>query len=211
MFELRREQGRLKELEAAVRFFVQQESAAATWRPGLAVIYSELGREAEARELLETLARHDFADLPRDSMWMVSMSYLADVCVFLRDKNHAGALYEILLPFDGRSVSACNGEVCHGALSRYLGDLAATLERWDEAERHFEDALAMNARMGALPWLAHTQHRYGVMLLARNQPGDRDKAIVLLESGLATARELGMRALEERVVGALSGTSSKLH
>ena len=30
-----------------VRLFVQQNTAADTWRPGLAVIYSELGRTAE--------------------------------------------------------------------------------------------------------------------------------------------------------------------
>ena len=64
---------------------------------------------------------------------------------------------------------------------------------------HFEDALAMNARMGARPWLAHTQHQYAVMLLARHQPGDRDKAMALLDEALTTARELGMHALEGRI------------
>ena len=89
--------------------------------------------------------------------------------------------------------------VCYGAASRYLGMLATTMERWEEAAQHFEDALAMNARMGARPWLAHTQHQYAVMLLARNQPGDRDKAMALFEEALTTARELGMRALEARL------------
>jgi len=89
MFALRREQGRLKELEAAVRFFVQHETAAATSLPGLAVIYSELESVAEARELFETLAQHDFADLPRDSLWMGTMSYLVDTCTFPGDKVRA--------------------------------------------------------------------------------------------------------------------------
>ncbi len=35
MFALRREQGRLKEVEPAIRLFIQQHSAAAAWRPGL--------------------------------------------------------------------------------------------------------------------------------------------------------------------------------
>jgi hypothetical protein len=42
MFLLRREQGRLAELAPAVRYFVRQHTAT-TWRPGLALIYSELG------------------------------------------------------------------------------------------------------------------------------------------------------------------------
>jgi len=44
---LRREQGRLAELAPAVRYFVRQHTAAA-WRPGLALIYSELGLVQEA-------------------------------------------------------------------------------------------------------------------------------------------------------------------
>jgi uncharacterized protein HemY len=85
-------------------------------------------------------------------------------------------------------------------VTRYLGALAATLGRWEEAVRHFEDALAMNTRMEAWPWLAHTQSQYVMMLLARDQPGDSEKAQKLLATALITARELGMRALEERII-----------
>jgi DNA-binding NarL/FixJ family response regulator len=77
--------------------------------------------------------------------------------------------------------------------------LAATMAQWDAAEQHFEDALVMNARIGARPWLAHTQHQYALMLLARNQPGDHEKAVTLLHKALTTARELGMSGLEVRV------------
>jgi DNA-binding NarL/FixJ family response regulator len=38
------------------------------------------------------------------------------------------------------------------------------------------------------------------MLLARNQPGDHAKAMTLLEAALATARELGMHALETHIL-----------
>ena len=209
MFALRREQGRLKELEAAVRFFVQQQTVAATWRPGLALIYSELGQVSEASELFETLALHDFADLPRDSLWMGTMTYLVDVCTFLGDRVRAHTLYQILLPFGGRNVVVSHGVACYGALSRYLGALATTLERWDEAEQHFEDALAMNARMEAYPWLARAQHQYARMLLDR--PGDRDRAVSLLEAALATARELGMNTLEELATIDISQVTEKLH
>src|SRR5215469_16465634 len=181
MFALRREQGRLKELEGAIRFFVQQQTLAGTWRPGLAVIYSELGHKAEARDLFEALAQHDFVDLPRDALWMGTLTYLVDVCTYLEDEVRADLLYRILLPFDGRNVVISTAVACYGAISRYLGALATTLRRWGDAERHFEDATATNTRMGAVPWLAHTQHQYGKMLLARNRTGDRDKAVALLD------------------------------
>ena len=61
----------------------------------------------------------------------------------------------------------------------------------------------MNARMEARPWLAHTQYQYATMLLARDQPGDGEKARELLKAALLTARELGMRALEERITATL--------
>jgi DNA-binding winged helix-turn-helix (wHTH) protein/tetratricopeptide (TPR) repeat protein len=201
MFALRREQGGLKQIEPMVRLFLQEHSAAAAWRPGLAVIYAELGRTAEARAEFETLAQHDFADLPRDTMWMGTMSYLADVCTFLKDCGRAETLYKIMLPFAGRNVVMSSGAACYGALSRYLGALATTLEQWDDAARYFEDALAMNARMDARVWLAHTQEQYAAMLLARRKSGDRKRASALLDAALATARELGMRALEERITG----------
>jgi class 3 adenylate cyclase/tetratricopeptide (TPR) repeat protein len=206
MFTLRREQGRLKELEPAVRYFVQQRSAAAAWRPGLAIIYSELGRRAEARAEFEHLAQRDFADLPSDALWMATVTYLVDVCAFLGDETRAAILYRLLLPYAGHTVVIGSAVACYGALSRYLGALAATLRRWDESERHFEDALAMNARMEAWPWLAHTQHQYATMLLARDQPGDNEKARELLQAALRTARELGMRALEERLTGPAAPT-----
>ena len=110
MFTLRREQGRLKEIEPAVKYFLQQHTAAAAWRPGLALIYSELGRTREAREAFEQLAQNDFADLPRDALWMGCMTYLADVCTFLGDKVRAAILYKILLPFAGRNVVIGNAE-----------------------------------------------------------------------------------------------------
>jgi DNA-binding NarL/FixJ family response regulator len=71
--------------------------------------------------------------------------------------------------------------------------------RWADAERHFQDALAMNARLGARPWLAHTQYQYALLLLVRHQSGDGTQAIALLGEALATARTLGMRALEARL------------
>jgi tetratricopeptide (TPR) repeat protein len=198
MFSLRREQGRLKELEPLVKYFLTQHEEAAAWRPGLAVIYSELGRSHDAQDQFEHLARFDFADIPRDSMWMITMTYLADVCTFLQDKARAATLYKMLLPDAHLNVVIGAAVVCCGAVSRYLGSLAATLEQWSDAQRHFDHALTMNAALGARPFLAHTQYQYAVMLLSRDQPGDSTKAATLLKNALATARELGMRALEEQ-------------
>jgi len=210
MFTLRREQGRLQELEPAVRYFVQQHTTAAAWRPGLALIYSELGRTREARTEFEHLARHDFTDLPRDALWMASMTYLTNVCTFLGDTARAAILYELLLPYAERAVVIGNAVACYGAMSRYLGALATTLGHWDTAAQHFEAALTMNARMEARPWLAHTQYAYATMLLARHQPGDAQQATALFDAALSTARDLGMHALEARLAARMGQTAAPL-
>jgi tetratricopeptide (TPR) repeat protein len=184
MFTLRREQGRLSELAPAVRSFVQLYSASSTWRPGLALIYSELGLEPEARAEFERLAANDFTGLPKDALWSTCIAYLAEVCAFLGDTARAATLYRLLLPYAGYNLLLGFGLVCYGSASRYLGLLATTISRWQEAERHFEHALETNARMGAKPWLAHTQQQYAEMLLARGQPGDREKAVSLLDEAL---------------------------
>jgi hypothetical protein len=108
-------------------------------------------------------------------------------------------LYERLLPYKDVAVLIAGGSLCCGSASRYLGTLATAMACWDEAEQHFEVGLAMNSAMGARPWLAHTQYQYARMLLTRDCSGDSEKAADLLKEALATSRELGMLALDQRI------------
>lgn len=77
---------------------------------------------------------------------------------------------------------------CTGSLSRSLGLVAATMSRFDEAERHFDTALRMNQHLGARPWVAHTEHAYARLLLTREGPGDRERAHGLLYECSETAQ-----------------------
>jgi tetratricopeptide (TPR) repeat protein len=133
-------------------------------------------------------------------MWVTSMTYLAEVCAFLGDTQRADILYQRLLPYAEYNVVVGNANACTGAAARHLGMLATTMSRWAEAEKHFHAALEMNARIRARPYLAHTQQQYAEMLLSRAQPGDRDKAMALLDEALTIASQLGMGALTDRVL-----------
>jgi DNA-binding NarL/FixJ family response regulator len=211
MFTLRRAQGRLQELAPVVRHFVQMSPETSTWRPGLALIYSELGLVEETRTAFERLAAYDFADIPRDARWVACLVYLSEVCTFLGDARRAAVLYQGLLPHDGYTLVVGPTAACYGAAAHYLGLLAATMCRWEEAHRHFTAALAMNARMGAKPALAHTQYAYAKMLLDRAQPDDSTSAMPLLDEALAISLELGMHTLEERVVVLRARVRSQPH
>ena len=88
---------------------------------------------------------------------------------------------------------------------RLLGLLAQTMGNLDKAAEHFEDALAFCRKAGYRPELAWCCCDYADALLARARqaaplPGNRAKAMALLDEALAISRELGMRPLMERVL-----------
>jgi len=135
------------------------------------------------------------------------MAYLSEVCAALGDAARASTLYRMLQPYTGRNLILGGGLVCCGSAERYLGLLSATMSRWTEAIRHFEDAVAMNLKIGAHAPLARTRCDYADMLLARDGPGDGERAAALLQLSLESARALGMHGLDERATGRLAQVS----
>ena len=83
---------------------------------------------------------------------------------------------------------------CDGSLGHAAGVLAACLQHWDDAERHFEHAVAMNDRLGARPAAVRTRRAYAAMLLDRNAPGDQQRAADLITAALAETEQLDMPA-----------------
>jgi DNA-binding SARP family transcriptional activator len=183
--------GAIEEVEPAIRELVAEYPARRVFRCALAYLHARLARLPEAKQALGELAGDDFSALPFDQEWLFGMSLLAETAALLGDTDSAAILYRLLLPWEALNA-VDQGEGIRGSVARYLGLLATTTERWDEAELHFGDALAMNERMGARPWLAHTGHDYARMLHARNGRGDRERAQALLDGALGTYRELGM-------------------
>jgi tetratricopeptide (TPR) repeat protein len=183
--------GGLEEVEPAMRDLVAEFPARPVFRCALVHLHARLGRLPEARQALEDMARDDAAALPFDQEWLYGMSLLGEASALVGDADSAAVLYRLLLPW--RAMNAVDvGEGFRGAVARYLGILAAMLGRTDDAQRHFEDALATNAAMGVRPWLAHTQQDYARMLFSRGAPGDRERSQGLLDAALAIYRDLGM-------------------
>lgn len=197
MYALRREQGRLDELVDVVQQAVVDYPAYPVWRYVLADVFAELGRADDARAALAAHAAEGYP-LYLEMQWLFALGLLADVCRHLDAAGAAAELYELLRPYARRNA-VLPPELSSGAVSRPLGVLAATASSWDSAAAHFQDALELNARMGARPWLARTRCDYALMLVARDTPGDRERADELVTSGAQLAEELGMTALTERL------------
>jgi tetratricopeptide (TPR) repeat protein len=190
-WSLRHERGGLAEITEPVESFAAEYPTFFMFHCLLANLYSRLGHEAKAREQLGRLAANEFADLEVGTEWFAGASLLAEPCAFLAEATYAARLYDALLPYGDYNVIS-QPEFNLGSASRYLGILASTMKRWTDAARHFERSLEMNAKMGAHPAVAHTQHDYARMLLARDQGDDRRRATGLLNEAVENYRKLAM-------------------
>jgi DNA-binding SARP family transcriptional activator len=204
LFVLRRAQGRLAELEDVIRRSIHEYPTLLRFQSVLAHLYGELGSAAEARATFEALLSHDLAHEYVDAEWLFTVSLLADPCARLDDRETAGALYSMLLPYE-RLWAMAPVEAGFGSVARALGVLATTLRRFDDAEGHFEVALETERAMGARPWLAHAQHDLAAMLLARGEPGDDKRARAQLDEAIRTYAELGMDSWAARAQALAAG------
>jgi tetratricopeptide (TPR) repeat protein len=198
LFSLRRAQGRLGELESAVRQFADSLPAMPAWRCALAVLYLDDGREGEARRELEHLAARGFADFPRDNVWMISMALLAELCEGLQDAERAAQVQALLEPFAARNVVSPEG-IFGGPVTRYLALCAAARGDWDAAREHMRAARAAAERLSLGPMLALLALDEARILARRNGPGDAEAACRLLAEARERSGALGVPVIGDKL------------
>lgn len=165
-----------------------------TFRAVQAYFLAELGDVYAARSELEALAANDFAALLHDGYWLIATTCLGFIFrADLRDDVIAAALYDKLLPHAHETITLGNGRVCVGAVAWALGALAASMQRWEDAERHYDTTLRVHRAMGARPFLARALVDYAAVLRRRGHPADRDRIRVLLDEAERLGRDLGMQ------------------
>jgi ATP/maltotriose-dependent transcriptional regulator MalT len=205
LFSIRRLQGRLEEARPAVEVVARLGEQGATWRPALAVLRGELGELDAAAADLRHLVADGLRAVPRDSLWWGALSYLADACAAVGDRESAAAVHAELLPCRGLVVQVGNFLAAYGAADRYLGILAGLIGRSDEAEAHFQAALALETRAEMPVWVAQTQLAYGRFLAERGTPADIAHARELLASARDEAQRLEMVTVARQAEEALGG------
>ena len=164
-----------------------------SWRCVLAQAYCHVESFDLARREFTCIAKDDFAIIPRDGLWSSAATTLSTVSAVLNARPEAERLYVHLSPFAGRNTCVGYAGAFTGPVDYYLGILATTCSRWEEAQRHFECALRMNKDLGAGPEFARTQHQLAAMLLRRDSNGDRRHADELLASAIAAFERFGMK------------------
>ncbi|MDR7420297.1 MAG: AAA family ATPase [Armatimonadota bacterium] len=193
---VRWEQSRLGELRDAWQMIVERFPQTGFGMAWLSLTDADLGRWNDAgRALRGQIAA--LPTLPRGGLWLSTLSATALAAAHLDDADAAAAVYPLLLPYASRTIiiPVPHPAVCCGAASLYLGLLATVMSRWDEADAHFDAAIAHNTRVGARTFLARTQCEHARMLARRGRTADRDRALALLEQAEAAAHGLGLIAL----------------
>src|SRR5207249_3944876 len=134
---------------------IEHSPAGVSWIAGYSWALAELGRTGEAHDYLARIAPDRFAALPFDTNWLSALGEASETVALLGDTTNAAVLYELLTPYTGRPMTAGRAVVSYGSADRHLAELASMLGRADDATRHFEAALGLNAKTPA--WLPHTQ------------------------------------------------------
>jgi class 3 adenylate cyclase len=201
-FPILRERGHLLDVEAPTRRLVESVPEVAAWRAGLALIYLESGRPDEAAMHLDVVAKDDFAAIGMDVVRTFTLALFGEIAAVLGERTIGAGLYELLIPSAGCASLIGGGVAYHGAVDRYLGLLATMLGRHDDAVAHQEAALAFEQRLRAHAWVARSRFDLGCALVARGAPGDRERAVHLLNEALDAANEIGMTRLVEQTLEA---------
>jgi hypothetical protein len=193
---VRRDQGRLAELESLILEQIAASPRIPAWKVAGLLIHSAAGRRQRAKQGLRQLVSDEVAAIPRDWLWSVAVAGLADVCVDLNDQQVAPVLIRALTPFSGRLAMLAHGIVADGTIDRRLAGLEACVGRLSEAERLLHSAVATSRRVGARPELARSLWGLaGVLDRLPRRDGDRDRrdeAGRLRVEAIEIGRQLGM-------------------
>ena len=180
---------------------VARQGGAVVFRAGLACALAEMGRLEEAGRLVADMRPGGFAGIPADHLRIFTLGFLARACVRLDNADVASELYELLLPHRDRMVVSLTAWL--GPATHHLGLLATVVGDFDAAEAHFQHAVEVQERLGARATLAHTRYEWGLLLLRRRGPGDREGARAMLQAALADARQADLPHIERRISEAL--------
>jgi len=190
-FLLHRERGGLERWESDLRTGATETPSYHILRSALANLCVEIGRAESARAVFEELARDDFEQVYYDEEFLASMTLLAEVCLSLGDLERAERIHKLLKPHAERNAFGLI-EIVLGAVARPLGLLAGALGRTEEAVAHLEQAVEINARMGARPWVAHAKFDLGRTLAQAGEEA-AGRSAALVDEALAEYRALEMR------------------
>jgi class 3 adenylate cyclase/tetratricopeptide (TPR) repeat protein len=182
------------------QLYVEAPEVGGAVTSALALAHAEAGNLDDVRVMLERFATDNF-ELSMDATWLTTMAWYADAAMALGDTTFIEPIFDQLVPWVDLWPST--GAECESPVSQYLGGLATSLGRYEEADAYFARAIAASDRTNAKFFAARTNLMWGVMLARRRSPGDLARAKALLEAASDLAATNHYANVERRAVAAL--------
>ena len=208
MWAIRRDQGRLAEVEPALVAFANSTPEVPAWQATIAVTALDLGRPDDALAALNTLVQGGLRAVPMDWLWTATMVLAAEVAASLDKRELVAELIDLLRPYQRRGVPVAVGVAYLGTTSRALGLLATALGDYQMAIGHLEDAIEIETRLGAGAYEARARLDLARTYLARRDSGDADRAVALLHDARSLAGRLGLRTIDSQIVATFDHLSA---
>jgi DNA-binding CsgD family transcriptional regulator len=182
-----RDLGRAEESIRELRDLAAEYPILVTLRCSLGVLLGERGETAEAREILDLVARDDFALVPRDSLWRASVALAAQAAAVLGHARHARVAAGLLGPYVGLNVVQ-GVPVAWGATDHYVGVALAACGDLDAAAAHLEAAVRLHTAWGAAAFAVASRAELANVLVRRGRAEDRPR-VGGLEAAVRAERE----------------------
>lgn len=196
---VRREQGRLPELEGALQELLRTSGPFAAALATHALIQAQVGRHEVARRALAEIAAGDFAQVAFDHNRLLTLAASAEACARIGDAALAARLYDALLPFDGHAVLVADGLALHDVVSRPLGLAAMARGDMARAVAHLESAVSTYRAMGAPARQAHAEVDLARARARAGSAAGRQAARRALDAAADTAAELELSGLVREI------------
>jgi hypothetical protein len=197
----------LADLEPVIRERAEAQPHVVSWRAALAFILAWGGKAEEALHHVEYVLS---SGVPRDMTWHTTIGLMCRTAAALGHSEHCARLHDLTAPYADRCVVIGDGTLYGGAVAHWSGICAWKAGRTDAAEQMIRQGEAVNARMGARAFLAHSRRDHALLLAERGTADDLARAGDLLAQALATYRECTLRGFAELTARELDTISESL-
>jgi tetratricopeptide (TPR) repeat protein len=168
------------------------------WRASRCWGLALTGQVIAANRGLDELIRIIEGPAHRRLDWPTTLALMSEVAWLLKREDAAEVVHKLLLPLQGRTLVLGFCVMTWGPVSRYLGLLAETLGRHNDAENWYARAIHESARSEGDPWLARSEA--GLYRVRRALGGSSDSLKELRRSVLERAGRLGMVRLQRELL-----------
>lgn len=146
--------------------------------PFLGLMLQRAGRPEDAMAVVGDLLATP-TDLIVDGSLLTAWTVLGDFATLAGSVDHAPGLLDLLRPHAATVVG--NGVNWNQAAAKSVGQLESLMGHWERAEAAFDVAEDIAGRLRAPLWQTMAQVDRAWMHARRGGPGDRDRALALLD------------------------------